>query len=106
MTDKIIFDRYNGLTEYAHFDPMKPDDLVIETVQDDFQGILDQVKSDRDKPVGKEWRLAAKLPMIFYHQAATEGWLHDKARWRKLLDDPDLAGFRVWNGRIGKPGQI
>lgn len=102
---KRVFDRYNGLTEYIHHDPMRPNDLIIETVQDDFQPILDDVKVARDAPVGKEWRLVAKLPMIFYHQAAQEGWLHDKAKWRKLLNDPDLKAFRVWNGRIGTPGQ-
>jgi hypothetical protein len=101
LSDKIVFAKYNGLTEYVHIDPMKPDDLIIETVQDDFQGILDQAKAARDKPVGKEWRHVAEFPMIFYHQAAQEGWLHDKAKWRKMLDDPDLAGFRVWNGRMG-----
>jgi hypothetical protein len=105
-SEKILFARYNGLTEYAHIDPMKPNDLVIETVQDDYQAILDQVKVDRDAPVGKEWRLAARLPMMFYHQAAQMGAIHDKTYWRKLLDDPDLKGFRVWGGRIGTPGQI
>jgi hypothetical protein len=104
-SERILFARYNGLTEYAHIDPMKPNDLVIETTQDDFQAILDQVKIDRDKPVGKTWRLAARLPLIFHHQAVQEGWLHDKKRWRQLLNDPDLKGFRVWGGRIGTPGQ-
>lgn len=106
MSDKVVFAKYNGLTEYAHFDPMKPQDLIIETTQDDFQSILDDVKRDRDAPVGKEWRLAAKLPMIFYHQAVTEGWVNDTARWHKLLNDPDLKGFRVWGGRVGKSKQI
>lgn len=105
MGDKVVFAKYNGLTEYAHFDPMKPNDLIIETTQD-FNPVLESVKLERDKPVGKEWRLAAQFPMLFYHNAVKEGWLHDKAKWRKLLDDPDLAGFRVWNGRIGTPGQI
>lgn len=105
-SERVLFAKYNGLTEYAHLDPMKPDDLVIETVQDDFQSIIDNVKIERDKPIGKEWRLAAQFPMIFYHQAVQEGWLHDRAKWRKLLDDPDLSAFRVWNGRIGTPGQI
>lgn len=102
---KRVFDRYNGLTEYIHHDPVKPNDLIIETTQDDFQTILDDVKVARDAPVGKEWRLAAKFPLIFYHQAAVEGWLHDKAKWRKMLNDPDLKHFRVWGGRIGPHGQ-
>ena len=102
---KRIFDRYNGLTEYAHFDPMKPDDLVIETVQDDFQGILDRAKELGEGPVGKEWRHVACIPNIVLHQAIQEGWDKDQDKWRAWLNDPDHKYFRTWKGRIGKPGQ-
>ena len=102
---KRIFDRYNGLTEYAHFDPMKPGDLIIETVQDDMEGCLERAKQLAEGPVGKEWRHVACIPNIVLHQAMTEGWEHDSAKWRKWLNDPDHAYFRTWKGRIGTPGQ-
>jgi hypothetical protein len=104
-SDKILLSNYLGVKEYQHIDQMRPDDLIIETVQD-CTDILEQVKLDRDAPVGKEWRLVARFPLSFYDQAAREGWINDRAKWRRLLDDPDLKGFRVWGGRIGTPGQI
>lgn len=105
MSEKILFAKYNGLTEYAHFDPMKPDDLIIETVQNDFDGILDAAKVMREAPVGKEWRHSGYVPDIVMHQAMVEGWYEDKAKWRQWLNDPDNKLFRTWPGHIGTPGQ-
>lgn len=100
MSKKLI-DAYNGLEEYQHFDPMKPDDLIIETRQD-FTGVLEHVKELREGPIGKEWRLAAEVPMIFFHKWSQDGSLHDKAKIRRWLDDPANKPFRVWGGRMGR----
>ncbi len=67
---------------------------------------MESVKRERDRPVGKEWRLVAQVPMIFFDKAVKEGWVHDRAAWWKWLNDPDHAAFRVWPGRIGKSKQI
>lgn len=104
-SEKVILSSYNGIQEYQHVDAMKPGDLVIETVQD-CQPILDYVKEERERPVGKEWRKVACIPLIFYDEAVRKGCLHDKAYWHKWLNDPDHAAFRVWNGRIGPTRQI
>lgn len=104
MTKELIAS-YAGIKEYQHVDPMKPGDLIIETVQD-CQPILDYVKRERDAPVGKEWRKVASVPMCFFDKAAKEGWLHDRAKWHRFLNDPDNAGFRVWRGNIGPTKQI
>lgn len=102
---KVLFDSYNGMNEYVHFDPMKPNDLTFSTEQD-CTAILEQVKRDRDGPVGKEWRLAATVPAVFIDKAAREGWLNDADKWHAFLNDPDHKAFRVWGGRIGKSRQI
>jgi len=103
--EKIIFDQYNGITEYAHFDPMKPGSIAFSTEQD-CDPIVEQVKRDRDAPVGKEWRHVASVPMIFYDQAVREGWVHDRDKWHKFLNNPDFKAFRVWGGRMGRSRQI
>lgn len=103
---KRLFAKYNGLTEYAHFDPMKPNDLIIETVQENLGEIVEQAKIMAERPVGNEWRHIGYIPDIVMHQAAVEGWDTDKTAWRKWLNDPDNAYFRTWKGRVGKPGQI
>ncbi len=105
MTDKVILSTYNGITEYQHVDHEKPGDLTIETVQD-CTDIVDYVKIARERPVGKEWRHAASIPLTFIDKMARDGSLLDRKAWHRFLNDPDNAAFRVWNGRIGPTRQI
>lgn len=98
---KHLIASYNGIQEYQHIDPMRPDDLIIETVQD-CAPILEHVKQLRDGPIGKEWKHVAEVPMYFFDKWAKEGSLHDKPRLRRWLDDPANAMFRVWSGRMGQ----
>lgn len=96
---KILTASYNGLLEYQHIDPMRPGDLIVETFQD-CAPILEHTKELREGPVGKEWRHAACIPMYFIDKAAKEGWLHDKAKWKAWMNDPDNKLFRTWPGQI------
>lgn len=105
MSNRILLDAYNGLQEYQHFDAMRPNDVIIETVQD-CTAIVEAVKAERDLPTGKDWRKVAMIPMCFFDKAAKEGWLHDDAKWHRFLNDPDNKAFRVWGGRMGKSKQI
>ncbi len=99
MPDKILIASYNGLQEYQHIDPMKPDDLIIETVQD-CSPILDMTKEMREQTPGKDLRHVACIPMYFIDKAYKEGWLHDKKKWRAFLNNPDNKMFRTWPGRL------
>ena len=105
MSDKVLIGRYLGVNEYQHIDPMRPDDLHIETVQD-CQPILDYCKELRDGPVGKEWRHVACVPNVFLDKAVKEGWFNDRDKWHDWLNDPDHKMFRTWPGRIGRHGQF
>lgn len=104
MTKKLLA-QYNGLTEYVHIDPMKPDDLTIETVQD-CTNILEDAKHWRDYVTpGKDLRHVACIPNYFVDKAAREGWLHDNDKWYEFLNNPDNKMFRTWPGRVGRGGQ-
>ncbi len=104
MTKRILA-KYNGITEYVHTDPMRPDDLIIETVQNNLHEIVEAAKLKAEDPVGSEWRHVGYIPDIVMHQAIAEGWDRDENKWRAWLNDPDNKYFRTWKGRIGKPGQ-
>ena len=68
----------------------------VETRQD-CQALVDAAKILADIPPRKEdgWRFLGFIPDAVFNQAATEGWLGDKARWRQWLrDNPALAGNR------------
>lgn len=47
------------------------------------------------RPVNKH---LARVPMTVMEQSIHEQW--DEADWRKWLNDPENAAFRVWQGRV------
>jgi hypothetical protein len=94
--DKRLLSKEGRVTQYAHLDG---DDLHIETIED-CQPLVDAAKILADKTPGKDFRLAAIVPGEVFNQAFREGWLHDKAQWKKWMNDPDNKRFRVWGGRM------
>ncbi len=42
----------------------------------------------------------AEIPMIIWEQAFREGWLHDKKKWKKWVNDPQNRCFRITDGRV------
>jgi hypothetical protein len=76
------------------------DQLSVHTEQDATRVLMANAR-DRDVDQSKRaFRLAARIPLSVIQQAAQEGWLHDKARWRRWLNDPDNRHFRVWGGKV------
>lgn len=53
-----------------------------------------------DQPPGKDFRHAAYIPQYVFNRAFREGWLHDKAAWKRWANDPENAAFRTWKGRL------
>lgn len=43
-------------------------------------------------------KLVARVPMTVYEKSILEGW--DEGDWKKWLNDPDNAAFRVWKGMV------
>lgn len=71
----------------------------IETRQD-VTHIVEAAKVLSDETPGKDFRLAAVIPMTVLTQAMNEGWFHDKAKWKAWANDPSNRDFRVWKGRL------
>lgn len=93
---KRLLSKEGRVTEIAHLDG---DDLHIET-REDCTPLVEAAKILSDEPPGKDFRLAAIIPNEVYNQAFREGWLHDKAQWKKWMNDPANVRFRVWKGRM------
>lgn len=96
---KALIAQYNGIQEYQHVDHSNPGDLIIETYQD-CEPIIEQAKILSEQTPGKEWRHVASIPMFFIDKAAKEGWLHDKEKWKRWLNDAENRCFRTWHGQI------
>jgi hypothetical protein len=93
----LLFEKYGGYEVICHHDPSESR-LVFEERSDDSD-IAEAAKILSDKPPGKEFRHLARIPMSVLNEAARDGWLHDKAAWKKWYMNPDNRDFRVHAGR-------
>lgn len=98
-TAKRLLSAFGGKLTYAHFDSDRPDGYIPETVQD-VEPIIERAKILSEETPGKDWRHVACIPLIVFDRAYREGWLHDDAKWRAWVNDPDNKAFRTWPGHI------
>ena len=83
------------------------DKIIVSSVQD-AQPILDFCRDKRSsgKVGSSEMKHAASFPQVVienYMNRTGVSWgefLRDKTHIRRLLSDPDLKHFRVWDGRV------
>jgi len=68
--------------------------------QQNIQPVLEHVKMLSDNKPGKDLRHVAEVPIIIYNKAVREGWVNDRAAWKKWLNDPDNKLFRTWKGKV------
>lgn len=81
---------------------------MIEMKSVDVEPVLDHAKALQSVgAVGNaEFRHAANVPGIVIEQYCQSNgirfdeFMGDPAHIRRLLNDPDLAGFRIWTGKI------
>lgn len=83
---------------------------LIERKSQDVEPILEYVKDVRQSGLASrpDMKYAAKIPHAIIDQyiAAHPGvTFHDVMRsksehMRAILNDPDLSGFRIWQGRV------
>lgn len=81
-------------------DYAQPNKFTVHT-EVEMDKVLESIKSAREAEANAPFatnRLLAKVPMTVYEQSLIEQW--DEADWKKWLNDPDNADFRVWRGRV------
>lgn len=95
------------LVAYADLDAPKKllyheldDGIIAVETRQDVSNIVDLAKAARDIPPDREFRLTAFVPDAVMDKAYNEGWFHDAKAWKKWLNNPDNAAFRVWEGRV------
>lgn len=96
MAKRTLIDSKSGfMSEFA-----TEDEKNIYHSSQNVQPILDNVKNLSYDTQGKELKHVAEVPMVIYQQAMREGWVHDKAKWKRWLNDPDNKLFRTWPGKV------
>jgi len=81
--------------------------LVIERVQD-CEPILKACKEKNNHRInqGKDIKLAASIPSVLVEKYINDKgitfseFINNQAHIRTILNDPDLAYFRIWQGRV------
>lgn len=81
--------------------------LITGTVQD-CTAIAEHAKARHNEGYhgSKDMKLAASIPFVMVDKYLNDNCLtfaefqRDKTHIRRMLNDPALAHFRVWNGRV------
>lgn len=89
----------DGVTRKSVYDEDMPGKVRIFT-EVDMEGVLESVKRTREeRQVAKsDNKLVARVPLTVMEQSIHEQW--DEADWKRWLNDPDNAAFRIWQGRV------
>ncbi|HET8730484.1 MAG TPA: hypothetical protein VFM34_05175 [Moraxellaceae bacterium] len=87
---------------------LRGDTLVVRRTQD-VDPVLRAVRAERAATGGRsksgEMMHAATLPMVVIEQYCNannltfQEWMNNPEHARRMLNDPALAAFRVWEGR-------
>ena len=76
------------------------DGIVAVERRQDVEGLVELAKNLKDIPPGREFRLVGFIPDSVLDEALAQGWIHDKKRLKRWLNDPDNRKFRVWEGNV------
>lgn len=98
MESRIVYRNSDGVKRTALVDYEQPHKFTVHT-EVEMDEVLEGIKRARESVVpGSTNKLVARIPMTVYEQSLLEQW--DEADWKKWLNDPDNAAFRVWQGRV------
>lgn len=101
MRIAIPYQRGQNLKGTIHADTDNPDQFTIQTTEK-LDGIVDFCKAKREATKGA-YRdglfHVAEVPVSVYEKAVQEGWDNPDG-WKRWLNDPDNAIFRVREGRV------
>jgi hypothetical protein len=89
----------DGVRRTSITDDEYPDRLVVYTEVDMTQAIENnKIVREQHPRRGTNKLLARAVPMTVYERSIVENW--DDDDWKRWLNDPDNAAFRIWPGRV------
>lgn len=98
MESRIVYHNRDGVRRTSIVDSETPHVLRVNT-EVDLTETLESIKRAREAVVhGSTNKHLAVVPMTVYEKSLVEHW--DDNDWKKWLNDPDNAAFRVWQGRV------
>lgn len=89
----------DGVRRTSITDDEHPDRLVVYTEVDMTQAIENnKIVREQHPRRSMNKLLARSVPMTVYEKSIVENW--DDNDWKRWLNDPDNAAFRIWPGRV------
>jgi hypothetical protein len=100
MAEKKVVYRDDGAAKRTMiWEDDAPEIVHVHTEQDMAQTIENNKAMRELHPAKSNNKLLARgVPMTVAEQAIRENW--DDADWKKWLNNPDNAAFRIWPGRV------
>lgn len=98
MESRIVYHNDGAVKRTSIVDDAEPNILRVDT-ELDLEDTLESIKRDRElHPVKSNNKLVARVPMTVMEKSIHEQWGDDD--WKRWLNDPDNAAFRIWRGRV------
>lgn len=98
MEHRFTYRDSDGIRRDMITDEERPGEFKVYT-EVQMDEILRGIERDRDlQPVRATNRLLARVSMTVMEQSIHEQW--DEGDWKKWLNDPQNAPFRIWPGRV------
>lgn len=95
---RMVYRNSDGIRRTSIIDTDRPGTFTVYT-EADMTEVIEEIKVMRDNlPARSVNKHLARIPMTVYEQSIHEDWGDDD--WKKWLNDPDNAAFRVWQGRV------
>jgi hypothetical protein len=100
MTEvKNVYRNADGVRRTSIWDDENPNQITVHTEIDLTQAIENNKALRELHPRRSTNKLVARgVPLTVAEQAIREQW--DDNDWKRWLNDPDNAAFRVWQGRV------
>lgn len=101
MRIALPYQRNKFLRGTYHVDTDAPDQFTLQTTEevDRLMAYCAQRREDDKVASSDGIRHVAEIPVTVYEKAVQEGWDNPDG-WRRWLNDPDNAAFRIWKGRV------
>lgn len=98
MEHRIQYRNSDGVRRTSIVDDASPNRLRVFT-EVEMDEVLKGIQRDRDNHrTNSTNKLVARVPMTVMEQSIHEQW--DEGDWKRWLNDPDNAAFRIWQGRV------
>jgi len=93
-----VYRNSDGVRRTLITDTDNPHNITVNT-EVVMDGVIESIKVARElHPTNSTNKVLAKVPMTVYERSILDDW--DEGDWKKWLNDPDNAMFRVWQGTV------